>query len=189
MNTHTDHVPFGLWVYIMSDAVLFSCLFAAYAVLHSETAGGATAQMLFQPSFVLIETLLLLTSSFTCGLAVLAARSNRVKETWAALIATLLLGLGFVLMEVSEFGRLIAEGHGPQSSAFLSSFFTLVATHGLHVTVGALWLLALLLHLFVRKLAPGTTRGILYFSIFWHFLDIVWICIFSLIYLFGTLSL
>ena len=188
METH-DPVPFGLWVYIMSDAVLFSCLFAAYAVLHTETAGGAGAAALFHPSFVLLETLILLTSSFTCGLAVLASRASRVKSTWAALIATLVLGGTFLALEISEFKSLIAEGHGPQASAFLSSFFTLVATHGLHVFVGTLWLLALFLHLALRRLAPGTKRGILYFSIFWHFLDIVWICIFSLVYLFGTLSL
>jgi cytochrome o ubiquinol oxidase subunit 3 len=191
MTTHTtqDSVPFGLWVYIMSDCVLFACLFAAYAVLHTETAGGPSGAMLFDRSFVLIETLILLTSSFTCGLAVLAAERKHIAGVWAALIATLLLGGTFLGLELREFGSLIAAGHGPQASAFLSSFFTLVGTHGLHLFFGGLWMLALLLHLAVRGLTRGTRRGILYFSLFWHFLDIVWICIFSLVYLFGTLSL
>lgn len=186
-HTATDPVPFGLWIYIMSDCVLFASLFAAYAVLHAETAGGPAGSALFDRPFVLIETLLLLSSSFTCGLAIIAARANRITYVWLALGATLILGLSFLGMELSEFGRLIAAGHGWQQSAFLSSFFTLVGTHGLHVFIGALWLLALFAHLALRGLTEGVTRGILYFSLFWHFLDIVWICIFSLVYLLGTL--
>jgi cytochrome o ubiquinol oxidase subunit 3 len=184
-----DPVPLGLWVYIMSDCVLFASLFAAYAVLHTETAGGAGSMELFDRSFVLVETLILLASSFTCGLAVIAARWKHAGATWAALLATLMLGLAFVSMELSEFMHLMNEGWDWSASAFLSSFFALVGTHGLHILVGSLWMLALLVHLAVRGLSPQMTRRIQYFSLFWHFLDIVWICIFSFVYLFGSLPL
>lgn len=186
-EVNRDKIPFGLWVYIMSDCILFACLFAAYAVLHTETAGGAGARELFDPSFVLVETLILLTSSFTCGLALIAARWKNAMGAWVALLATFALGLSFLAMELSEFSRLVMEGHGWQTSAFLSSFFTLVGTHGLHVFIGLLWLLAIFAHLLVRGLNKGTERGILYFSLFWHFLDIIWICVFSLVYLLGSL--
>ncbi len=185
---HESNIPFGFWVYIMSDCVLFASLFAAYAVLHTETAGGPSGAQLFDPSFVLIETLLLLGSSFACGLALVAARLGNRIGLWAALAATLALGLSFVGMEVHEFGGLVASGHGWQQSAFLSSYFTLVGTHGLHVLLGSVWLVALMLHIAVRGV-DRTRSGLLAFSLFWHFLDIVWICIFSFVYLFGTLSL
>lgn len=171
----------------MSDCVLFASLFATYAVLHTETAGGAGSLELFDRSFVLVETLVLLTSSFTCGLALIAARWKNVLGTWTALLATLTLGLLFVGMEISEFTKLIAEGNGWGESAFLSAFFTLVGTHGLHILVGSLWLLMLLSYLALRGLSERMTRRIMYFSLFWHFLDIVWICIFSFVYLFGSL--
>lgn len=186
MNKH-DHIPFGLWVYIMSDCVLFACLFAGYAVLHTETAGGATSMMLFDRSFVLTETLILLASSFTCGLAVLSAQKKNAFGAWLGLLATFALGAAFLGMELTEFMKLTAEGNGWGASAFLSSFFTLVGTHGLHIFVGLLWMLALFAHLAFRGATEGTSRGILYFSLFWHFLDIVWICIFSFVYLFGSL--
>lgn len=182
-----NRIPFGLWVYIMSDCVLFATLFAAYAVLHTETAAGPSGLDLFSRSFVLAETLILLTSSFTCGLAILFARRRQLAAVWAALIATLLLGASFLAMELHEFGSLIAEGHSWRESAFLSSFFTLVGTHGLHVFAGTLWLLSLLLYLGVRGMTEKVADRILYFSLFWHFLDIVWIFIFSFVYLFGTL--
>lgn len=184
---HEDTIPFGLWVYIMSDCILFAALFATYAVLHSATAGGPTSLQLFDRRFVFIETLVLLTSSFTCGLAIVAARAKRAPWTWAALLATLALGAAFLAMELTEFSKLIAEGHSWAQSAFLSAFFTLVGTHGLHVFFGSLWLLALMAHLALRGMTARTERSIVYFSLFWHFLDIVWICIFSLVYLFGTL--
>ncbi len=183
-----DNVPFGLWVYIMSDCILFASLFAAYAVLHTETAGGAGSVELFDRSFVLIETLILLASSFTCGLALIAARWKNIVGVWAGLVATGVLGATFLAMELSEFSSLITEGHGWNQSAFLSSFFTLVGTHGLHVFVGLLWLIALFTYLALRGLTPTMTRRIFYFSLFWHFLDIVWICIFSLVYLVGSLT-
>jgi cytochrome o ubiquinol oxidase subunit 3 len=173
----------------MSDCILFASLFAAYAVLHNATAIGPSSMQIFDRSFVLVETLVLLTSSFTCGLAVLAAQKKNTFGVWTALAATFILGLTFLGMELHEFGTLIAAGHGWQQSAFLSAFFTLVGTHGLHIFIGALWMIALFVHLAVRGLNEGTSRGVLYFSLFWHFLDIVWICIFSLVYLLGTLSI
>ena len=184
-----DYVPFGLWVYIMSDCVLFASLFAAYAVLHTETAGGPGGAELFDRTFVLIETLVLLASSFTCGLAVIFAQRRNVLGMWTALTATLLLGGTFLAMELKEFGSLVATGHGWSTSAFLSSYFTLVGTHGLHIFVGLLWILALFVYTAVRGVNEKTGRRVLYFSLFWHFLDIVWICIFSFVYLFGSLSL
>jgi cytochrome o ubiquinol oxidase subunit 3 len=171
----------------MSDCILFAALFATYAVLHTATGNGPSGMEIFDRHFVLIETLLLLTSSFTCGLALIAARARSKVGTWLALAVTLVLGLSFLGMELSEFSKLITEGHGWQQSAFLSSFFTLVGTHGLHVFIGALWILTLFIHLAVRGLNAKTERGILYFSLFWHFLDIVWICVFSLVYLLGSL--
>lgn len=189
MKNHDTHenVSFGIWVYIMSDCVLFACLFAGYAVLHTQTAGGPGGAELFDRSFVLTETLLLLTSSFTCGLALIAARAKSKLGVWAALAATFGLGLAFLGMELREFSTFIAEGHGWATSAFLSSFFTLVGTHGLHIFVGLLWILTLFAHLAIRGLTVQTSNRIVYFSLFWHFLDIVWICIFSLVYLLGSL--
>lgn len=189
MTTHErhDHIPLGLWVYIMSDCILFAGLFAAYAVLHTATAAGPTAAEIFDRPYVLIETLILLTSSFTCGLALVAARTGRRAGTWMALGATFLLGLAFLGLELREFAGLIAEGHGWQQSAFLSSFFTLVGTHGLHIFVGLLWLIGIFIHLAVRGVSKESSASITYFSLFWHFLDIVWICIFSFVYLFGSL--
>lgn len=189
MKKHDTHesMSFGIWVYIMSDCVLFACLFAGYAVLHTQTAGGPGGIQLFDRSYVLIETLILLTSSFTCGLALIASRAKSMVGVLAALASTFALGLGFLGMELHEFTRLIAEGHGWGASAFLSSFFTLVGTHGLHIFVGLLWILALAAHLAIRGLNTQTTHRIFYFSLFWHFLDIVWICIFSLVYLLGSL--
>jgi cytochrome o ubiquinol oxidase subunit 3 len=191
MSTHLTKQPIslGLWVYIMSDCVLFASLFATYAVLHLETAGGAGAMDLFNRSFVLTETLILLASSFTCGLAVLLSRNKHVAGMTAALFATFVLGLTFLAMEYREFASLIAEGHGWQASAFLSSYFTLVGTHGLHILIGLLWIVVLFAHLSMHGGSEKMTRRIFYFSLFWHFLDIVWIFIFSFVYLFGTLSL
>ena len=173
----------------MSDCVLFASLFAVYAVLHLETAGGATGGQLFDRSFVFIETLILLTSSFTCGLAVLAAHKKNVGAVTGALFATLVLGLSFLGMEWSEFGKLIMEGHSYTASAFLSSYFTLLGTHGLHIAVGLLWILVLLTHLSIHGGSPKMAERVFYFSLFWHFLDIIWIFIFSFVYLFGILGL
>jgi cytochrome o ubiquinol oxidase subunit 3 len=182
-----DKVVFGLWLYILSDCVLFAGLFATYAVQHTQTFGGPSAGNIFSLSNTLIETLLLLTSSFTCGLAVLMAYQNKKTLTLWALAATLVLGLSFIAMELFEFTNLLAAGHSWQQSAFLSSFFTLVGTHGLHVSLGMLWMLALMANIYLRGISTGNMRKLLAFSIFWHFLDIIWICIFTFVYLFGLM--
>lgn len=178
---------FGFWVYLMTDCVLFATLFATYAVLHNNTFGGPDARELFSLPFVLGETMLLLTSSFTCGLAVLAARQGAKKIVIAALAVTAMLGAAFLGMELSEFAQLVNEGNSWQRSGFLSSFFTLVGTHGLHIASGLLWVCVLVWQITRRGLTPHTTRRLTLFSLFWHFLDIVWIFIFTLVYLMGAL--
>lgn len=178
---------FGFWVYLMTDCVLFATLFATYAVLHNNTFGGPGAKELFSLPFVLGETLLLLTSSFTCGLALLAARQGSKKMAIAALAVTAMLGAAFLGMEISEFAQLVHEGNSWQRSGFLSSFFTLVGTHGLHIVAGLLWVCVIVWQIAHRGLTPHTTRRLTLFSLFWHFLDIVWIFIFTLVYLMGAL--
>jgi len=166
----------GFWVYILSDCVLFAALFATFAVLRGATASGPESSDLLRLPFVLLETLVLLTSSFTMGLAVLFANKNQGRRSiYLALLATLMLGLIFVGLEISEFRNLIAEGYGPARSAFLSSFFALVGTHGLHVSIGMLAIAMLMLN-------PVRHR-LMCLALFWHFLDIVWIFIFTFVYL------
>jgi cytochrome o ubiquinol oxidase subunit 3 len=183
----TDKVTFGFWVYLMSDCVLFAGLFATYAVLHTATFGGPAIDSIVNLPYVLIETMLLLTSSFTVGLTLLAARAGKKNLTLLALAATLILGLGFLGLEMNEFIKLIGEGSGPSRSAFLSSFFTLLGTHGLHVALGSVWMLVLAAHVAFKGLQEGTTRKLMCLGLFWHFLDIIWIFIFTLVYLFGSL--
>ncbi len=178
---------FGFWIYLMTDLLLFASLFAVYGVLRANTFGGPSGADIFSAPFVLTETLILLTSSFTMGLTMMAARANRKPLVLAALAATGLLGLSFVSLELSEFIKLIAAGHGPQQSAFLSAYFTLVGTHGLHVMIGLAWLLALGISIGVRGLTRPNMRKLLLFSMFWHFLDLVWIFLFTLVYLWGIL--
>ena len=187
-NHESDKAVFGFWVYLMTDCVLFASLFATYAVLHASTFGGPTSHQLFDLRSVLLETMLLLTSSFTCGLAMLSMQAGRRGDLLGWLLVTLLLGLSFLGMELSEFSRLIQDGNGPDRSAFLSSFFTLVATHGLHILAGSLTLIALMVRLVRHGLSAPTIRRLTSFSLFWHFLDIVWIFIFSIVYLMGSLS-
>lgn len=189
-NTHHfdgSKYVFGFWMYIMTDCILFASLFAVYAVLHTHTFGGAHAKELFSLPFVLTETLLLLTSSFTYGLAMLA-RNSRVKSMvthWMWL--TFMLGLCFIAMEISEFRNLYLEGHTWSESAFLSSFFTLVATHGLHVTVGLIWMLAVIFQINIHGVTAVTKTKLTCLGLFWHFLDIVWIFVFSVVYLMGVI--
>lgn len=177
---------FGFWVYIMTDCVLFASLFATFAVLRFSTFGGPDGKEIFDLQFVFVETLLLLISSFTCGLAILAARKNDKQKTLTWLAITFLLGLVFVGMELFEFNQLVSEGHSWQASAFLSAFFTLVGTHGLHIVVGLLWIAGLSWLIIKRGLGRHTLRKLMLFSLFWHFLDIVWIFIFTIIYLLGV---
>ena len=186
-NAITDRVTFGFWIYLMSDCVLFAGLFASYAVLHTQTYGAAAISDIVNVPYVLVETLILLTSSFTVGVAMLAAQAHKKNLTLAALCVTLLLGLAFLGMELHEFAQLAAEGAGPSHSAFLSSFFVLLGTHGLHVALGSLWMLVILAHVYVKDLSEGTIRKLTCLALFWHFLDIIWIFIFTFVYLFGAL--
>lgn len=186
-KTTQDKVTFGFWVYLMSDCVLFAGLFATYAVLRGATFGAPGIESIVDLPYVLGETFLLLTSSFTMGLAMLAAHAGKRAWTLAALGTTLLLGLGFLAMEGSEFAHLITIGAGPNKSAFLSSFFALLGTHGLHVALGIVWILVLMAHVYWRGLAAGTRTKLMCLGLFWHFLDIIWIFIFTFVYLFGSL--
>ncbi|HSW74567.1 MAG TPA: cytochrome o ubiquinol oxidase subunit III [Candidatus Saccharimonadales bacterium] len=181
-----DRTMFGFWVYIMTDCVLFSVLFAVFAVLHNNTNGGAGARQLFSPAYALVETILLLTSSFTSGLALLSARRKDATFTVFWLLVTFALGTAFLGMELNEFHHLAADGNSWRASGFLSSFFTLVSTHGLHITAGLLWIVVLIANLVKRGFTPSVTRKLGLFAMFWHFLDVVWIFIFSIVYLMGA---
>lgn len=178
----------GFWVYLMTDCVLFASLFATYAVLRNSTAGGPSGADIFGLDFVLTETLLLLTSSLTSGLALIGIRSGSRRLVGVMLATTFLLGAGFLFMELIEFSKLAAEGHSWQASAFLSAFFTLVGTHGLHITVGLLWILVLVRSLFSSGITNSFHKRLALFSLFWHFLDIIWIFIFTLVYLLGVIG-
>ena len=191
-DVHTTHFDgsknvFGFWIYIMTDCILFASLFAVYAVLHTHTFGGPHAKELFSLSFVLTETLLLLTSSFTYGLAMLARNSKTPGNVTSWMWATFALGVCFIAMELHEFHSLYVDGHTWATSAFLSSFFTLVATHGLHVTVGLIWMLVITLQINIHGLTPVTKTKLTCLGLFWHFLDIVWIFVFSVVYLMGAI--
>jgi cytochrome o ubiquinol oxidase subunit 3 len=178
---------FGYWAYIMSDCVLFGTLFATYAVLSRSYAGGPTGKQLFELRGVLIETFCLLASSFTYGLASLAVHRGRRFPVIGLLALTFALGAAFVGLEAREFAGLIAAGNGPQRSGFLSAFFTLVGTHGLHVTSGLIWMAALAVQIAVKGLTPTTSTRVMSLGLFWHFLDVVWICVFTFVYLMGAL--
>lgn len=178
---------FGFWVYLMTDLVLFASLFAVFAVLRSGTFGGPSGKDIFNLPFVLQETIILLSSSFTCGLALLSTRTGKRTNVLVWLLVSGLLGAAFLIKELSEFRNLIAMGYGPSRSAFLSSYFTLVGTHGLHITVGLLWLVVLALSIALRGLTRGNMRKLVLWSMFWHFLDIVWIFIFTVVYLMGLI--
>ncbi len=178
---------FGFWLYIMTDCILFAMIFAAYIVLHKNTFGGASAHELFSMPFVLTETMILLTSSFTYGLVMLSAHKNQTKMVLLWLFITFILGVVFIGMEIHEFTNLYNEGHGWDKSAFLSSFFTLVGTHGLHVTSGLIWMCALMGQVMVHGITKKTINKLACLSLFWHFLDIVWIFVFTIVYLMGAI--
>jgi cytochrome o ubiquinol oxidase subunit 3 len=181
-----DKTLFGFWTYIMTDCVLFASLFATYAVLHKHTAGGAAGIDLFQLPAVLAETLLLLTSSFTAGLAMLGVHRRRKFQSILWFAVTFGLCVAFLVLELTEFRNLVHEGNGWDRSAFLSAFFTLVGTHGLHITVGLVWMAALLAKLWQRGFTRPIVRRLTMLSYFWHFLDVVWIFIFTIVYLMGA---
>lgn len=179
----TDRVMFGFWVYLMTDLLMFAVLFAVYAVLHGNTLGGETGRELFSLPLALSETLILLTSSFTCGIAMIAARQRNKFQTLLWFGVTFLLGLAFLSIELYEFAEFIHEGHTMQTNAFLSSFFVLVGTHGLHITSGLLWMGITLIYVMKRGLNNNMVRKLSMLSLFWHFLDIVWIFIFTVVYM------
>ncbi|MBS0578127.1 MAG: cytochrome o ubiquinol oxidase subunit III [Proteobacteria bacterium] len=177
---------YGFWIFLISDIILFSAFFATYAVLTDSTAGGAGGRALFDLKSVGIETGCLLTSSLTCGLAAVGSRFRRSDLFQLAMAATFVLGAAFIALEVHEFARMVRAGNGPTRSAFLSAFFALIGCHGLHVSAGLLWLLTMMAQVRARGYRPEILRRILCFSLFWHTLDIVWIGLFSLVYLVGV---
>ena len=181
-------VPYGFWLFVLSDMVLFSALFASYGTLVNATDGGPTTHQLFHRELVAVETIALLLSSFVCGLAMITAKRANMMWTQVWLVATGVLGAVFLGIELYEFSSMIAEGAGPQRSAFLSSFFTLVGCHGAHVTAGLLWLGTMMAQIWAKGFREDIVRRLLCFSIFWHALDIIWVGIFTIVYLIGTLS-
>jgi cytochrome o ubiquinol oxidase subunit 3 len=188
IDTVENKTTFGFWVYIMTDCVLFASLFAVYAVLHNNTFGGPSGHQLFDLPYVLGETLILLTSSFTCGLAMLSAEKRDKQKVLFWFGITFLLGLSFLGLELHEFRHLYLEGNSWRRSGFLSSYFVLVGTHGLHITVGLLWMAVMMVRVFKQNLSESTIRRLTLLSLFWHFLDIIWIFIFTIVYLFGAIS-
>ncbi|MFG0215652.1 cytochrome o ubiquinol oxidase subunit III [Brevibacillus porteri] len=187
---HEEHEQLkvlGFWIFVVTDCVLFGTLFATYAVMMNSFAGGPTGQELFQLPGVIASTFILLTSSFTSGLAVLAMNKGNVKQLIAWLAVTGLLGLSFVVLEVTEFMHLISEGATMGTSGYWSAFYTLVGTHGLHVTLGLFWMTALIFQLKRRGITAVTRRKITNLSLYWHFLDVVWIFLFTVVYLMGVM--
>lgn len=176
----------GFWIYLMTDCLLFASLFATYAVLHHKTFGGPSAKEIFSLDLAFGETMILLTSSFTCGLALLASLKNKKESVIWWLVASFILGAFFVTMELFEFSHLVEEGHSWKVSAFLSSYFALVGTHGLHVSIGLIWMGVIIAQIICQSINRDTFRRLIIFSLFWHFLDVVWIFIFTFVYLIGV---
>jgi cytochrome o ubiquinol oxidase subunit 3 len=181
-------VGYGFWIFLLSDIVMFSAFFAAYAVLAHATAGGPGGMQLFNQRSVAIETVCLLVSSYTCGLMSLAIDRSQYGRTYLTALITFVLGAVFLTLELREFAGMIATGAGPQRSAFLSSFFTLVGCHGLHVTAGLVWLVVMMAQVAIKGFSATVERRLLCFSLFWHALDIVWVWLFTVVYLMGVLS-
>jgi cytochrome o ubiquinol oxidase subunit 3 len=179
-------VGYGFWIFLLSDIVMFSAFFAAYAVLSGRTAGGPSGHDLFDLRNAGIETACLLASSFSCGLASIAVEARSKVWFYAAMTATCVLGLGFLGLEVTEFAALAERGDGPTRSAFLSAFFTLVGCHGLHVSAGILWLLTMMAQVFAKGFRADIERRLLCFALFWHALDIIWVALFTVVYLMGA---
>lgn len=200
MNSHAAHADehehhhdagelkvFGFWIYLMTDCILFASIFAGFAVLSTAYAGGPTPKELFDLNLVLVETFALLFSSITYGMAMLAMYRADKSKTLLWLVATFIFGAIFLSIELYEFNHLIHEGAGPQTSAYWSAFFTLVGTHGLHVTCGLIWMAIMMHQVATRGLTSTTETRLSCLSLFWHFLDIVWICVFTVVYLMGAL--
>ncbi len=179
-------VGYGFWIFLLSDIIMFSAFFASYAVLSGATDGGPSGKDLFDLQNVAIETACLLASSFTCGLASIAASRKQALWFYGAMAATCGLGLIFLGLELNEFVGMVAKGAGPDRSAFLSAFFTLVGCHGVHVSLGILWLLTMMAQVFAKGFRADIMRRVLCFSLFWHALDIIWVALFSVVYLIGA---
>jgi cytochrome o ubiquinol oxidase subunit 3 len=181
-------VAYGFWIFLLSDIVMFSALFAGYAVLMHATAGGPTGAELFNQVSVAIETACLLASSYACGLMSLAINSHRRHAAYLGAVFTFALGAAFLALEIREFASMVALGATPERSAFLSAFFTLVGCHGLHVGIGLIWLTIMMAQLAIRGFRPIVERRLLCFSLFWHALDIIWVGLFTVVYLMGVSS-
>ncbi len=179
----------GFWIYILTDCVVFASLFAVYATLHSNTNGGASAQMLFSMPLALTQTLILLSSSLTSGLAIISALNKNKNKILFWTLATFILGTIFLFLEIREFNHLVAIGDSWRESGFLSSYFVLVGTHGLHIIIGLIWMIVLSFIIIIKGLTIKSMKGLVMFNLFWHFLDIVWIFIFSVVYLMGHMGL
>jgi cytochrome o ubiquinol oxidase subunit 3 len=179
-------VAYGFWIFLISDIILFAALFATYAVLTDATAGGPRGRDLFSLPTVALETACLLLSTVACGLAGIGAQARRDRLYYGAMAVTFLLGVTFVAIELHEFAAMIDEGAGPSRSAFLSAFFALIGCHGLHVSAGLLWLLTMMAQVYAKGFRPDILRRLLCFALFWHTLDIIWVALFSLVYLVGV---
>ncbi|SEN60638.1 cytochrome o ubiquinol oxidase subunit III [Lihuaxuella thermophila] len=190
---HDDHhdqeslKTLGFWIFLVTDCILFGTLFATYVVLRTNTAGGPVGKEIFDVAGFVAETFILLTSSFTSGLAVLAMHKGKIKELITWLIVTALLGLAFIGLEINEFYHMVMEGATISTSAFLSAFFTLVGTHGLHVSFGLIWMIAIMIQLGRHGINPVTSRKVYNICLYWHFLDVVWIFLFTVVYLMGVM--
>jgi cytochrome o ubiquinol oxidase subunit III len=179
-------VAYGFWIFLLSDFIMFSGLFAAYAVLSGETAGGPTGRELFNLHHFFIETMCLLVSSYTCGLGALAAERQQRDRYLVFAALTFLLGAAFLYIEITEFAGMVSTGAGPSRSAFLSAFFALVGMHGAHVTMGLIWLTYMVAQVVAKGLRPNVLRRLLCWSLFWHALDIIWIGVLTMVYLMGA---
>jgi cytochrome o ubiquinol oxidase subunit III len=193
-SEHAGHGPdfkriivgYGFWIFLLSDIIMFSAFFASYAVLSGETAGGPSGHDLFDLRNVAIETACLLLSSFTCGIASIGAQARNNALYYGGMAVTFVLGAAFLALELHEFIGMVAQGAGPTRSAFLSAFFTLVGCHGLHVSLGLLWLLTMMAQVFAKGYRQDILRRMLCFSLFWHALDIIWVALFTVVYLMGA---
>ena len=178
----------GFWIYLMSDCLIFAMLFAAFGVLGANYAAGPAPKDLFDLNLVAVNTSMLLLSSITYGFAMLTMQQNKIAQTQMWLAITGLFGIAFISIELTEFAHMIHEGATPQRSAFLSSFFTLVGTHGLHVSFGIIWLITLMFQVKKHGLTAANKRRLMCLSLFWHFLDLIWIGVFTFVYLMGVLA-
>lgn len=186
-HAHPSNNVFGFWLYLMTDCLLFASFFATYAVLFMNTAGGVSGKEIFDLNYVAIETAALLLSSITFGFAMISAHAKNKQATLAWLAVTFVFGAVFIGMEINEFHHLIAEGNGPQRSAFLTGFFSLVGLHGMHVTAGLIWMATMMIEVARHGLGHKTVTRLSCLSLFWHFLDVVWICVFTVVYLMGAM--